>query len=84
MVIAQLNLLLSLVNGVIDIGSIVQQKFKEQLVTFNPLTVMHFIKAMFKTQAQLTRTTISYQLMTPHQLRTALSIGRYDESIPES
>jgi len=51
MVIAQLNLLLCLVNGVIDINAIEQNKFEKKAVTFKPLDVLNFIQAMFEMQA---------------------------------
>ena len=51
MVISQLNLLLCLVNGVIDINAIEQKKFETKAISFKPLDVLNFIEAMFKMQA---------------------------------
>ena len=47
MVITQLNLLLCLVNGVLDIYAIEQNNFEEKVVIFKPLEVFNFIEAMF-------------------------------------
>ncbi len=44
-------MLLSLVNGVIDIGAIEQNKFEEKPISFKPLEVISFIESMFKMQA---------------------------------
>ena len=73
MVISQLNLLLSLVNGVIDIGAIEQNKFEEKHVTFNPLEIIHFIEAMFQMQAQISETTISSLVVTSYSIKKAES-----------
>ena len=43
MVISQLNLLLCLVNGVIDINAIEQGKFEKKAVLFKPLELLTFI-----------------------------------------
>ena len=43
MVISQLNLLLCLVNGVIDINAIEQGKFEKRAVSFKPLELLTFI-----------------------------------------
>ena len=47
-VIMQQTFLLSLVNCILDIKLIESGKFVENLESFNPLTVLHFIIAMFK------------------------------------
>ena len=73
MVISQLNLLLSLVNGVIDIGAIEQNKFEEKPVTFKPLEIIHFIEAMFQMQAQISETTISSLIVTSYSIKKAES-----------
>ena len=43
MVVSQLNLLLCLVNGVIDINAIAQGKFEKRAVSFKPLELLTFI-----------------------------------------
>ena len=73
MVISQLNLLLSLVNGVIDIGAIEQNKFEPKPVMFKPLEVIHFIKAMFQMQAQISGTTLNSLIVTSYSIKKAES-----------
>ena len=51
MIIAQLNLLLCLVNDVLDIKLIQEGKFKPKLEKFEPKKLLDFIVAMFQTQA---------------------------------
>ena len=49
MIISQLNLLLCLVNNVLDIKLIEQQKFQVKEEKFDPMKVLDFIAAMFRT-----------------------------------
>ncbi len=47
-VVCQLNLLMSLVNGVIDVSSIESRTYKAKKVIFQPLSVLDMIMSMFK------------------------------------
>ena len=71
MVISQLNLLLCLVNGVIDINAIEQNKFERKAVTFKPLNVVNFIIAMFEMQAQIQQTAITSLIVTAYTIKKA-------------
>ena len=50
MVIGQLNLLLCLVQGVLDINSIANDTYDPRLETFNPADAFKFIRDMFQLQ----------------------------------
>ncbi len=71
-------MLLSLVNGVIDIGAIEQDKFEEKAICFKPLEVISFIESMFKMQAQMVNTSISHKVVLPIHLKDGIDHG-YDE-----
>ena len=71
MVISQLNLLLCLVNGVIDINAIEQNKFEKKAITFKPLDVFNFIEAMFQMQAQIQHTALSSLIVTAYTIKKA-------------
>ena len=53
LIASQLNLLLCLVNDVLDIKLIQQQKFEPKLSNFNPLSVLIFIVQMFSNQTAM-------------------------------
>ena len=59
MIIAQLNLLLCLVNDVLDIKLIQEGKFKPKLEKFEPKKLLDFIVAMFQPQSQMQHTSIT-------------------------
>ena len=71
MVISQLNLLLCLVNGVIDINAIEQNKFEKKAITFKPLDVLNFIAAMFQMQSQVQKTAITSLIVTSYTIKKA-------------
>ena len=50
MIIGQLNLLLCLVQGVLDVNSIANDNFEPRLETFNPNDAFKFIRGMFQLQ----------------------------------
>ena len=68
MVISQLNLLLSLVNGLIDLSAIGAQKFEPKAVTFRPMEVITFIKSMFEPQTKFMVTKIIHKIVTAKEI----------------
>lgn len=83
MIISQLNLLLSLVNGLIDINAIQQKKYQMKRVAFKPLEVFEFIQAMFANQMMVMNTTLDYHQVSVRTIENALNFRDLD-SIEQS
>ena len=75
LIIMQLSLLLSLVNDVLDLKMIEQDKFDAKLENFNPMHILDFVTAIFKPMADLQRTEIDYETVGPHDLEGAFDHG---------
>jgi len=75
LIISQLNLLLSLVNGVLDMKLIESGQFESKLEFFDPKQILIFIKAMFEAQAKMIRTTITTETVSAEVLDHAIEHG---------
>ena len=75
LVIFQLNMLLCLVNDVLDIKQIGLSKFEPKLSEFSPLGTLEFILAMFKPQAEMQGTQLSFETVSSESLRFAFRHG---------
>jgi len=64
LIIAQLNLLLCLVNDVLDIKTIEQGKFEQKNSSFVPHDTFEFIMAMFRPQATMQNTRIQFEAVS--------------------
>lgn len=58
LVIAQLNMLLCLVNDVLDLKQIEAGEFEQKNANFNPLAILEFISSMFEYHAEMKKTEI--------------------------
>ena len=58
LIIAQLNLLLCLVNDVLDLKQIERGEFEKKNSNFNPHAILEFISSMFQHHAKMKKTKI--------------------------
>ena len=63
LVICQINLLLCLVNDILDLKMIEQNRFVERIETFRTLQTFKFIIDIFAQQAQMQRSEISFDVV---------------------
>jgi hypothetical protein len=56
-------MLLSLVNDMLDMKLIQHNKFTPKKDHFNPVEVLNFITAMFQLEADMMKTSLSYQIV---------------------
>jgi signal transduction histidine kinase len=70
-IISQLTFLLSLVNNILDIKMIESGQFVAKLESFNPITVLEFIIAIFKPMTHLQGTELVYETIKAADLEEA-------------
>ena len=68
-------MLLSLVNGVLDMKLIESGQFESKLEFFDPKQILIFIKTMFEAQATMIRTTITTEIVSAEVLDQAIEHG---------
>ena len=81
-VISQMQLMLSLVNGVMDIKLIEQGKFEVDCQNFNPANAFAFILAIFRPQLDVTETGLVFEMVAPQVLEVALEHGHNRSLMP--
>ena len=80
---AQLNLLLSLVNDVLDIKLIESGKFAPKFETFNPLETLQFIKDIFNPQSEMQMTTLNFKTVSIATLNEAIAMNHQEHFLAE-
>ena len=83
LIIAQLNLLLSMVNDVLDIKLIESGNFTPKFETFNPLQTLQFIKDIFSPQTEMQKTTLNFKTVSISTLNEAIALNHQEHLMPE-
>ena len=81
LIIAQLNMLLCLVNDVLDIKLIQNERYERKMNSFNPLKTLNFVQRMFKPMADMQKTQIKYKAVACEALQIAPTHNFEDELI---
>ena len=63
LVISQINLLLCLVNDILDLKMIQQNRFVTRLQEFNPLETFKFVIDIFRQHAEVQSTALSFEVV---------------------
>ena len=63
MVISQINLLLCLVNDILDLKMIEQNRFIKRIETFSPMQTIKFVIEIFAQQAAMQNSAIAFDVV---------------------
>ena len=77
-------MLLCLVNDVLDMKCIGMSKYEPKLTEFSPQRTLEFILAMFKPQAEMQGTKISFETVSSETLQLAFQYDHDQEMMPRA